>query len=58
MGEATSEDQEVLGRLRKRSPYTNLHRDHLVLSGCRCSPQTETSDIGIQHPSGTGNLAH
>ena len=24
----------------------------------RCSPQTETSDVSLQHASGSGNLAH
>ena len=48
MGKAASEDQEVLGRLRKRSPHSDLHRDYLILLGCRCSPQTETSDVSLQ----------
>lgn len=58
MGEAASEDQKILGRLRKRSPHSDLHRDYLILSDFRCSPQTETSDVSLQHASGSGNLAH
>ena len=33
MGEAASEDQEILGRLRKRSPHPDLHSNHLILHG-------------------------
>ena len=58
MGEAASEDQEVLGRLRKRSPHPDLHRNHQLLSGRHCSPQNATQDFGLQHAPGTGNLAH
>jgi len=58
MGEAASEDQEVPGRLRKLSPHSDLNSDHLILSGSRCSPQTEASDVGLQHAPGSWNLAH
>ena len=58
MGEAASEDQEVLGRLRKRSPHPDLHRDYLILPGCYCSPQDETQDVSLQHAPSIGNLAY
>ena len=58
MGEAASEDQEILGRLRKRSPHPDLHRNHLILPGSHCSSQDETQDIGLQHAPSSGNLTH
>ena len=58
MGKAASEDQEVLGRLRKRSPHPDLHRNHLILPGSHCSSQDETQDIGLQHAPSSGNLTH
>lgn len=57
MGESASEVQEGIERLRKRSPHPDPHRNYLIPPGCRCSPQTETSDVGLQHAPGTGNLA-
>ena len=58
MGETASEDQEVLGRLRKRSPHPDIHRDYLILPGSCCSPQTEASDVDLQYAPSSGNLAH
>ena len=58
MGEAASEDQEILGRLRKRSPHPDLQRNHLILPGSHCSSQDETQDIGLQHAPSSGNLTH
>ena len=43
MGESASEDQEEIGRLRKSSPHSDLHRNYLIPPGCRCSQKTETS---------------
>lgn len=38
------------------STHPDLHRDHLILPGCYCSPQTESSDVGLQHALGPGIL--
>ena len=46
------------GRLRKRSPHPDLHRNHLILPGSHCSSQDETQDIGLQHAPSSGNLTH
>ena len=58
MGEAASENQKVLGRLRKCSPHPDLHRDYLLLLGSHCSPQNETQNVCLQHASSAWNLAH
>lgn len=58
MGEAASEDQEDLGRLRKRSPHPDLNRGYLILLGSHYSPQNEAQDVGLQHTPDPGNFAH
>ena len=45
-------------RLRKPNPHPDLHRNYRIPPGCNCSPQTETSDVALQHAPGTGTLAH
>ena len=54
VGEAALEDQEVLGRLRKRSPHPDLYSDHLLLPGCHCPSQDETQNIRLQHTPNIG----
>lgn len=58
MGETAPEDQEVLGRLRKRSLHPDLHRDYLILLGSHCSPQNETQNGCLQYAPSAGNLAN
>lgn len=58
MGEAASEEQEVLGRLLECSQYPNLHCNRLILHSCRCSSQDEAEDVRLQQASSTGNIAY
>ena len=47
MGKAASEDQEVLGRLRKRSQNSDLHGDYQLLPGVHCPSQDEARDVSL-----------
>lgn len=57
MGKAASEDQDVLGRLRKRRSHPDILCEHQLLFGRHRLPQDETRNVCLRRTPGHRNLA-